>query len=212
MRTINLHRAGRSGRALLATGALGLALLAGGCGGHGSDHDTMGGGATSAAAPKSGATFNATDVQFATDMIPHHRQALDMAEAARSKATTPEVKALAERIAKAQGPEIATMSGWLTAWGEPVPSPGAMHHDMGDMGQMPGMMTDQEMQALAKAVGRDFDKMFLQMMVRHHQGAVEMAKTEQAQGQDPAVKRLAATIAADQTAEITEMQGLLAKL
>jgi uncharacterized protein (DUF305 family) len=203
MRTTNLRRAA------LATGALGLALLAGGCGDHGTGHDTMGTPTTPAVAPKSGATFNATDVKFATDMIPHHRQALDMAKTAESKAATPDVKALAGRIAKAQDPEIATMSGWLTAWGEPVPSPGAMHHDMGEM---PGMMTGQELQDLSKATGKDFDRMFLQMMIRHHQGAVEMAKTEQAQGQDPAVRQLATKIAADQTAEITEMQGLLAKL
>ena len=206
MRTINLCRAA------VAIGALSLALLAGGCGDHGTDHNTMGNGTPSAAAPKSGATFNATDVKFATAMIPHHRQAIDMAKTAQSKAATPEVKALADRIAKAQEPEIATMSGWLTAWGEPVPSPGGMHHDMGDVGQMPGMMTDREMQDLSKATGKDFDKMFLQMMIKHHQGAVEMAKIEQAQGQDPAVKQLAARIAADQTAEIAEMQGMLAKL
>ncbi|MGI5184132.1 DUF305 domain-containing protein [Dactylosporangium sp. CA-152071] len=208
MRTINLRRAA------IATGALSLALLAGGCGDGGMDHGTMGTGApTSVAAPKSGATFNATDVKFATDMIPHHRQALDMAKIAQSKATTPEVKALADRIAKAQEPEIATMSGWLTAWGEPVPSPGGMSHgDMGGMGHMPGMMTDQEMQDMSKATGKDFDTMFLQMMIKHHQGAVEMAKTEQAQGQDPVAKQLAGKIAADQTAEITEMQGMLAKL
>lgn len=207
MRTINLRRSA------VATGLLSLALLTGGCGDRGMDHGTMGNGSpTSVATSKPGATFNATDVKFATDMIPHHRQALDMAEAAQSKAATPEVRALAGRIAKAQEPEIATMSGWLTAWGEPVPSPGAMHHDMGDMGQMPGMMTDQEMHDLSKATGKDFDRMFLQMMIRHHQGAVEMAKTEQAQGQDPAVKQLAATIAADQTAEIAEMRGMLAKL
>ncbi|MEV0133262.1 DUF305 domain-containing protein [Dactylosporangium sp. NPDC050688] len=207
MRTINLRRAA------VATGVLSLALLAGGCGNSGMDHGAMGNGSpTPAATSTSTSTFNATDVMFATDMIPHHRQALDMAEAAQSKAVTPEVKALAGRIAKAQEPEIATMSGWLTAWGEPVPSPGAMHHDMGDMGQMPGMMTDQEMHDLSKAMGKDFDTMFLRMMIKHHQGAVEMAKTEQAQGQDPAAKQLAAKIAADQTAEITEMQGMLAKL
>jgi uncharacterized protein (DUF305 family) len=195
----------------MATGALSLALFAGACGDSGMDHGNMGnGGATSAAAPKSGATFNATDVKFATDMIPHHRQALDMAKTAPSKAATPEVKALADKISKAQEPEIATMSGWLTAWGEPVPSPGGMNH--GGMGGMPGMMTDQEMQDLSKATGKDFDRMFLQMMIKHHQGAVEMAKTEQAHGQDPAVKQLAGKIAADQTAEITEMQGLLTKL
>ncbi|GAA3259628.1 DUF305 domain-containing protein [Dactylosporangium siamense] len=207
MRTINLRRAAP------ATGALGLVLLAGACGADGGmDHGNMGGSTpTSAAAPKSGATFNGTDVQFATDMIPHHRQALDMAKAAQAKASTPEVKALAGKIAKAQEPEITTMSGWLTAWGEPVPSPGGMNH--GDMGaEMPGMMTDQEMQELSKATGTAFDKMFLRMMIKHHQGAVEMAKTEQAQGQDPAAKKLAGDIATSQTAEIAEMQGLLAKL
>jgi uncharacterized protein (DUF305 family) len=208
MRSINLHRAA------LITGTLGLVLLAGACGDDdgGMGHGNMGGSTpTSAAAAKSGATFNATDVQFATDMIPHHRQALDMAKVAESKASTPEVKALAGKIAKAQEPEITTMSGWLTAWGEPVPSPGGMNH--GDMGaEMPGMMTDQEMQDLAKAAGPTFDKMFLQMMIKHHQGAVEMARTEQAQGQDPAAKKLAGDIATSQTAEITEMQGLLAKL
>ncbi|MET7422580.1 DUF305 domain-containing protein [Dactylosporangium sp. NPDC005555] len=208
MRTNNLRRAA------VVTGVLSLALLAGGCGGSGMDHGTMGNGSpTSAAAPRSGATFNATDVKFANDMIPHHRQALDMAGTARSKAATPEVKALADRIAEAQEPEIATMSGWLTAWGEPVPSPGGMHHgDMGGMGEMPGMMTDQEMRELSEATGKAFDTMFLRMMIKHHQGAVEMAGIEQAQGQDAAVKQLAARIAADQTAEITEMQGLLAKL
>ncbi|MDG6108748.1 DUF305 domain-containing protein [Dactylosporangium aurantiacum] len=206
MRTINLRRAA------VATGALSLALFAGGCAGHGADHSTMGTAAPTVAAPRSGATFNAADVTFATDMIPHHRQAIDMAEVAQAKAATPEVRALADRIAKAQEPEIATMSGWLTAWGAPVPSPGAMHHGMDGMGQMPGMMTDQEMRDLAKADGKAFDTMFLQMMIKHHQGAVEMARTEQAQGQDAAAKQLAARIAADQTAEITEMQGLLAKL
>ena len=102
------------------------------------------------------------------------------------------------------------MSGWLTAWGEPVPSPDAMHHDMGDMGGMPGMLTDTELRQLGAASGAAFDKLFLTLMIKHHEGAVETATTAQAQG--VAVKQLAGEIVKSQTAEITEMKALLDKL
>jgi uncharacterized protein (DUF305 family) len=200
-------------RAILAGGAVSLVLLIAGCGdsdGGGMGHDNMGAQNTSAAAPATGAAFNDADVQFATGMIPHHRQALDMATMAETKATTPGVKALATRIGKAQEPEIATMSGWLTTWRKPVPSADAMGDGM--MTDMPGMMTQEEMRKLTAASGSAFDKMFLTMMIKHHQGAVEMAKTEQAHGSDPAAKKLAGDIATSQTAEITEMQTLLTKL
>ncbi|WP_238018184.1 DUF305 domain-containing protein [Dactylosporangium sp. AC04546] len=185
------------------------------CGG-GTHHDP-GARPTSPAVAASGTVaggFNGIDVRFATDMIPHHRQALEMAKLAEARAATPAVKDLAGRISKAQEPEIATMSGWLTAWGEPVPSPGGMEHgtDHDAMGGMPGMMSQQEMQQLAKATGTEFDRLFLTMMIRHHEGAVEMAKAEQAQGANPAAKQLAGDIAAGQTAEIAEMERLLGKL
>ena len=130
---------------------------------------------------------------------------------AATKATNPQVKELSGRIEKAQDPEIATMSGWLRDWGQPVPStaPG-MGHDQHT--GMPGMMSDQEMNDLMTASGTGFDRMFLQMMIRHHQGAIEMATTEQQQGQHPDAKKLAGKIAADQAAEVTQMQGLLTKL
>lgn len=156
--------------------------------------------------------FNATDVQFATDMIPHHRQAVDLAALAATKASDAEVKALAAKIRTAQEPEIATMSGWLTAWGEPVPSTDAMHHDAGDMGGMPGMLTDAELRQLGTATGTAFDKLFLTSMIKHHEGAVETARAEQAQGADPAVKKLAADIVTSQTLEIAAMKALLDKL
>ncbi|MET7396452.1 DUF305 domain-containing protein [Dactylosporangium sp. NPDC005572] len=204
----------------LRVAAVGLVLLGvsagvSACGG-GSHHD-MGAQPTSPAATASGTvagSFNGIDVRFATDMIPHHRQALEMAKLAEARAATPAVKDLAGRISKAQDPEIATMSGWLTAWGEPVPSPGGMDHGMDHdaMGGMPGMMSQQEMQQLAKATGTEFDRLFLTMMIRHHEGAVEMAKAEQAQGENPAAKKLAGDIATSQTAEIAEMEGLLKKL
>jgi uncharacterized protein (DUF305 family) len=164
----------------------------------------------SVSVPVSTVPFNATDVQFATDMIPHHRQAVDMATLADTHASSAEVKALAAKIRKAQEPEIATMSGWLTAWGEPVPSPGAMHHDPGDMGGMPGMLTDTELRQLGAATGPAFDKLFLTLMIKHHEGAVETATTAQSQGS--AVKQLAGSIVTSQTAEIAEMKALLDKL
>ncbi len=151
-------------------------------------------------------------MQFATDMIPHHRQAVDMAAMAATKASDPGVKAIAAKIRAGQEPEIATMAGWLTAWGEPVPSPGAMHHDMGDMGGMPGMLTDTELRQLGAASGAAFDKLFLTLMIKHHEGAVETATTAQAQGESPAVKQLAGAVVASQTAEIAEMKALLDKL
>jgi uncharacterized protein (DUF305 family) len=210
MNQLSVRRLGVAGTALLA------AVLLTGCGGtdhDGTDHDGSGGGAQPAgsASVPAGATFNTADVRFATDMIPHHQQAIEMARIAETRASNAQVKDLATRIKKAQDPEIATMSGWLRQWGQPVPSttPGMGH---GGHAGMPGMMTEQEMKDLMAASGTGFDRMFLQMMIRHHQGAIEMANTEQQQGQDPQAKQLAAKIASDQAAEIKEMQDLLTKL
>jgi uncharacterized protein (DUF305 family) len=197
---------------LIITAALGLA----GCGNN-SNPGSMPGMTHSAptAAPSSSATsatqFNDADVTFATQMIPHHRQAVEMADIATTKATTPAVKQLATAIKAAQDPEIQQMSGWLTSWGKPVPTPG-MHsgHDMS--GSMPGMMTKQEMADLGKATGTMFDRMWVQMMIKHHQGAVTMAKTEQTAGKDTAAIALAKKIETDQNREIAAMQKLLGQL
>lgn len=202
----------------LRAGLLAAALLLGGCGGS-PHHETAHPPAPASAPPASASpdaaspgVFNATDVQFATDMIPHHRQAVDMAALAATRASNAEVKALAAKIRQAQEPEIATMAGWLTAWGEPVPSPGAMHHDMDDMGGMPGMLTDAELRQLTAATGAALDTLFLKLMIKHHEGAVEAATTAQAQGADPAVKQLAGAIVTSQTAELATMKALLDKL
>jgi uncharacterized protein (DUF305 family) len=197
---------------LIITAALGLA----GCGNNsnpGSMPSMTHAGPT--AAPSSSATsaaqFNAADVTFATQMIPHHRQAVEMADLATNKATTPAVKQLATAIKAAQDPEIQQMSGWLTSWGKPVPTPG-MHsgHDMS--GPMPGMMTEQEMADLGKATGTMFDRMWVQMMINHHEGAVTMAKTEQTAGKNTASITLAKKIETDQNREIAAMQTLLGQL
>ena len=154
-------------------------------------------------------------------MIPHHQQAVVMAKMAQIHASTPEVRQLADKIEAAQGPEIDTMTGWLKGWRMYVPS--GSGSDMGGMGGMnpssggmggetgdtPGMMSDADMKTLEAATGADFDRMFLTMMIKHHEGAIEMAKTEQAEGKNRDAVALAKNIEADQTAEIAHMQDLL---
>ncbi|MCW2858558.1 MAG: lipoprotein [Actinoallomurus sp.] len=148
------------------------------------------------------ASHNAQDVMFAQMMIPHHQQAVVMAKQAATKASSPQVKTLAGQIEQAQAPEIQKMTGWLKTWGASQPSESSMH--MGD-----GMMSAQDMKNLGNLSGKPFDKAFLQMMTKHHQGAITMAKTEQAQGSSADAKALASSIVTSQSAEITEMQKLL---
>ncbi|GAA1580847.1 DUF305 domain-containing protein [Kribbella sancticallisti] len=150
---------------------------------------------------------NDADVMFATMMIPHHQQAVEMATMALEKATNAQVKQLATAIKAAQDPEIQQMSGWLKDWGKPVPTPGMGHSMPGG-----GMMTEEEMTALGKASGAAFDKMWVQMMIKHHQGAVAMAKTEQTSGKAATAIALAKQIETGQAAEIATMQKLLTQL
>lgn len=178
------------------------------------------------------ATFNAADVAFAQMMIVHHQGAIQMADLAPSRAQNQDVLALASRIKAAQAPEIDQMTSWLTAWGAAAPSMmagsatsgmGGMDHGGMDMGgtasvaessamSMPGMMSGDQMQQLESASGAAFDKMFLELMIVHHQGAVEMAETEIADGSNPEAVALAQKIKSDQTAEIAEIQALLQTL
>jgi uncharacterized protein (DUF305 family) len=192
-------------RSLLLVPVAALTLVACGSGdkvsGHsGNGHDMSGHGTAASPAPTGG--HNAQDVMFAQMMIPHHQQAVTMAEQAATKASSPEVKQLAERIEQAQGPEIQKMAGWLRSWGVPASGKG-MHK--GD-----GMMSEQDMKRLGALSGKAFDKAFLQMMIKHHQGAIAMAGTEQAQGSFPDAKAMAHAIATSQSAEIATMRKLLA--
>jgi uncharacterized protein (DUF305 family) len=200
------------------TAVLVAALALAGCGSDsdsgsmpGMNHGSSGTPTTPPSSSASTAAFNDADVSFATQMIPHHQQAVQMASMAGYQATTPEVKQLATAIKAAQDPEIKLMSGWLTGWGKPVPTPshGGGH---GGHGEMPGMMTEEEMSTLGKAKGAMFDRMWIQMMIKHHQGAVTMAKAEQTKGKDPASIALAKTIEKAQTTEIATMQRLLGQL
>ena len=159
----------------------------------------------------SNAEFNDADVSFATEMIPHHQQAVEMAELAADRAQSQAVQQLAEDVEAAQGPEIKTMTQWLKDWGQETPSGSMDHGDMGhgDSQGMPGMMDEAEMMQLMKSDGATFDQMFLQMMVEHHEGAIEMARTEQANGENPDAVALAEQIETDQKSEIAKMDELL---
>ncbi|MEV0634500.1 DUF305 domain-containing protein [Streptomyces sp. NPDC050619] len=205
--------------ALAATTAVAALALAacGGDGGHdmGSmESDSSPSTSTSASASAEAGEHNKADVDFATEMIQHHRQAVEMADMAAKGASSQEVKDLATKIKGAQDPEIKTMSGWLTSWGEEVPEdmssgmPG-MDHDMSS--GMPGMMSGEDMDKLEKASGTEFDKMFLDMMVQHHEGAIEMAKGEKADGEYGPATKLADDVITAQTAEIEQMNKMLGK-
>ncbi len=175
-----------------------------------------GGSETSESAQESGAEFNDADVEFASGMVPHHQQAVMMSQMAVDQGG-PEVAALAERIQAAQGPEIETMTQWLDEWGAEAPmGMGDMDMESGDMGDMDmggmdmeGMMSAEDMQALMEAEGNEFDTMWLDMMIEHHEGAITMAQAQQQDGTNPDAVELAATIEQAQAAEITEMEGLL---
>jgi uncharacterized protein (DUF305 family) len=196
-----------------AIAALASTTLLAGC--SSSDHAGMAGPTASATASGQQSPHNQADIGFAQQMIPHHTQAVDMAAMVPGHTANPKILDLAARIQKAQQPEIAQMTGWLTAWGAtaiatmPGMSDGHFMPGMGGTGAMPGMMSDQDMTALGQVKDAEFDRMWLQMMIRHHQGAVQMATTELAQGSNSDAKTLAQAIIAAQQAEITEMHALL---
>lgn len=188
--------------ALLATA--GLTLTA--CGGDSGDE--------AKGSTPSRSDFNDADVSFAQQMIPHHEQAIEMAQLAQGRASNPDVLELADNIEAAQGPEIDTLKGWLESWGEDVPSGDMGGMDHGDMSNdsgdtMAGMMDGEEMNDLKNASGAAWDRMFLEMMIEHHEGAIEMAQVEVDNGQNPDAVAMASKIIRDQQAEITLMQQLL---
>ncbi len=196
-------------RRLALTGAalLGVTLLAAGCGSSdkgsgGHDMGNMGSGTSTAGS--NAQAFNDADVMFAQGMIPHHQQAVEMADLAATGATDPEVKQLAAQIKAAQDPEIKTMTGWLQSWGKPTAMPGGH--------SMPGMMADADMTKLKAARGKDFDRMFAQMMITHHNGAIQMARDEQSNGKNADAKALAKNIADSQQAEVATLQKIVDRL
>jgi uncharacterized protein (DUF305 family) len=155
------------------------------------------------------------DVTFATGMIFHHAQAVQMADMALSQASSPDVKELAAAVKAAQEPEIERMGSCLTRWGQPVPE--TMGHTMmmsrgATDGTMGHMMSEQDMTTLSKMSGPAFDRAWLTAMTAHHQGAVMMAQTELKAGSDADAMQLARDIISSQGAEITRMQGMMKSL
>lgn len=159
------------------------------------------------------AAFTDADVTFAQEMIPHHRQATEMAGLAAGRTDNPQVLELADKIKAAQEPEIKTMTGWLESWDKEVPGDAGGEMEGMDHGSsrsdMPGMMSDEDMAALKDASDAAFDKQFVTMMIEHHEGAIEMAKTEISDGKYNDAVELAKTIQKDQESEIATMKDLL---
>ncbi|MEV8144643.1 DUF305 domain-containing protein [Specibacter sp. NPDC078709] len=161
--------------------------------------------ASSMEATVAGGEHNAADTMFAQMMIPHHTQAVEMSDIMLAKTDLDaKITALATDIKAAQGPEIKKMTTWLTAWSEPTSMAG--NHSMN------GMMTGDDLDKLKAAEGTEASKLFLTQMIAHHEGAVEMAKTEIADGQNAEAVALAESIVASQESEIKDMKDLLATL
>lgn len=160
--------------------------------------------------------YTLADVRFMQHMIGHHAQALVMAELVPDRTSRPEMLLLAERITVSQQDEIAQMQRWLRARNEEVPPPDAhVHAAMGHGQLMPGMLTQQELDALARASGSAFDRLFLELMIKHHDGALVMVRDlfrQPGAGQEAELFVLAADVEADQTAEIRRMRMLLDRL
>jgi len=156
---------------------------------------------------------NAADVMFVQMMIPHHEQAVEMSEMILAKdGVDPEVVALAEQIRAAQDPEIDLMEQWLSDWGlSSMSGMEGMDHGGMDHGGMDGMMSDEQMAALQSADGATGATMFLELMIEHHVGAVEMAEQVIDDGRDADVRALAEEMIVGQSAEITTMRELLAR-
>jgi uncharacterized protein (DUF305 family) len=148
-------------------------------------------------------TANSADFRYAQMMIEHHRQALVMTELVPKRASSATVKRLAERISAGQKPEIGAMEGWLRKNGGDKRK---QHHDHAGM---PGMATDAQLKKLRSAEGKAFDKLFLELMITHHQGALTMATEALAEGNDVIVEEMASDVVAQQTVEINRMRSLM---
>lgn len=162
-------------------------------------------------------TYTRADVDFMAGMIHHHAQALVMADMAPSHGASPEMLTLTRRITNAQRDEIALMQRWLRSRGEDVPEVDATGHEAMHMhgAMMPGMLSAEQLAALDAARGPEFDRLFLQFMIQHHQGALTMVDelvATKGGAREQTVFKLASDIGADQATEITRMQTMLRDL
>jgi len=175
---------------------------------------------TASAAPR---RPSEADIKFMQGMIMHHAQAVEMTELLRTRSQNTEVQALGKRISISQTDEMRFMKQWLTDRGLPLSGNGSMdmpgmdmagmdHMDMGPMPMMPGMLTPEQMKALAAATGPAFDHLFLTGMIQHHTGALTMVKdlfASPGAGQDPQLFDFASDVDNTQQAEIDIMRHML---
>lgn len=180
---------------------------------------------TTAEAPAAEQRHNDADVEFAEMMIPHHRQAAEMAALATDRAESTEIRDMAQGIISTQEGEIEQMTAWLEEWGEDVPpeadaGSGSIADEPTSAGDEMStttmaahgaaeMMSSDDMSALEAASGADFDRMFAEMMTEHHRSAVEMANDEIENGEFPDAVELAESIVATQEAEIAQFEAFL---
>lgn len=203
---MNKHTLTKVGIGLTLGSTLALAGCADAGDGSGMEGHDMGDGSPSQEAGAAAAGANDADVMFAQMMIPHHEQALVMSRIVLdTEGVDPAVVDLATRIESAQEPEITTMEGFLAEWGASTTGDHSGH-------EMDGMLSDEEIQALEAADAATVSRLFLEGMIAHHEGAVDMAEAELADGKNPEALALAQEIIDAQEQEIQEMRELLATL
>ncbi len=155
---------------------------------------------------------NEADFAYAEMMIVHHQQAIAMTELAASYGEDKRVRGVADRISDAQGPEIDMMNRWLKEHGKPEVGTGGGHHGGGHGNSehdMPGMASEEQLRELSGARGAEFDRLFLELMITHHDGAIVMAQEAQTKGADIRVQEMADDVISTQSAEIGRMQAIL---
>ena len=152
--------------------------------------------------------FNDADVAYASGMIVHHEQAVEMSDILlQTDDADPEVAALAEDIRAAQQPEIEQMQSWLETWGH-EPDGDGDHGDMLDDGGHDGMMSEEDLADLESAEGDEASRLFLDQMIIHHEGAVSMAEDHLETGENPEALEFSENVISDQSAEIEEMEEM----
>ncbi|TDE12619.1 DUF305 domain-containing protein [Jiangella asiatica] len=188
-------------------GAVAAGVLLAGCGADGDE--PAAGASTGTSVNQSG--VDQADVDFAQQMIAHHVQAVQMAQLVPDQGVGPGLIQVADAVEAAQQPEIEQLTAMLERWGEDPAStddPHAGHHG----GGMEGMMTPEDLSALEAATGVEFERMWLTMMIEHHRGAIAMSETQLADGTDAEARALAQAIIDAQSAEIEQLEQLLAAI
>jgi uncharacterized protein (DUF305 family) len=200
---------------LLPAAAVVLLLLTAGCSDDAGEAPSPAAVSTAA----NGDVFNAADGDFASDLVQHHALALVLVDMSRTAEVSPELTATAAGILDAQSVEIQTATAWLSAWDLPVPETLRDHANAhaAERGEeveipgadLPGMPGHDDLAELEQLEGRAFERRWLQLMIAHHEGAIEMAEEEVDDGEFPAAVELAESVAAAQRDQVEQMRSLL---